>query len=104
MKNKIVAGLLAFFLGWAGIHRFYLGDIGKGIAYALFFWTGIPFIIGFIDFIVFLAMDGQHNLTERGVVFCLRCWYSKASRMGKTFCLRFRHRAKNCVVWCGVVW
>jgi TM2 domain-containing membrane protein YozV len=57
MKNKIVAGLLAFFLGWAGIHRFYLGDIGKGIAYALFFWTGIPFIIGFIDFIVFLAMD-----------------------------------------------
>lgn len=57
MKNKIVAGLLAFFLGGFGIHRFYLGDIGKGIAYCLFFWTGIPFIIGFIDFIVLLSMD-----------------------------------------------
>ncbi len=30
-KSKIVAGLLAFFLGWLGIHRFYLGYGGLGV-------------------------------------------------------------------------
>ncbi len=57
MKDKNVAALLAFFLGTFGIHRFYLGQIGLGIAYALFFWTGIPAILGFIDAIVLFAMD-----------------------------------------------
>ena len=31
-KQKIVAFLLAFFLGPLGIHNFYLGNKGKGIA------------------------------------------------------------------------
>jgi len=57
MKSKIVAGLLAFFIGGFGVHRFYLGEVGKGLFYAFFFWTGIPFIIAFIDFIVLLTMD-----------------------------------------------
>eukprot|EP01030_Chromulinospumella_sphaerica_P025156 gene25156-25278_t len=30
-KNKIVAALLAFFLGWLGIHKFYLGKTNAGI-------------------------------------------------------------------------
>lgn len=55
MKDKNVAALLAFFLGTFGIHRFYLGQVGLGIAYIMFFW--IAWLIGFIDFIVFLAMD-----------------------------------------------
>lgn len=29
-KNKIAAGLLAIFLGWLGIHKFYLGYPGAG--------------------------------------------------------------------------
>ena len=55
MKDKNVAALLAFFLGAFGVHRFYLGQIGLGIFYILFFW--ISWFIGLIDFIVLLAMD-----------------------------------------------
>jgi len=55
VKNKVTAAILAFFLGGFGVHRFYLGQVGKGILYLLFCWTPIPWIIAFIDFIVFLA-------------------------------------------------
>ena len=34
-KNKIIAGLLALFLGSLGIHWFYLGDNKKGLIYLL---------------------------------------------------------------------
>ena len=55
MKDKNLAGILALFLGWLGIHRFYLGQIGLGIVYAMFFW--ISWIIGIIDAIAFFSMD-----------------------------------------------
>ena len=57
MKSKIAAGLLAFFVGVFGVHRFYLGQTGKGIAYLLFFWFPLTWLIAFIDFIVFITMD-----------------------------------------------
>ncbi|WP_273796627.1 TM2 domain-containing protein [Bacillus sp. AGSP2] len=65
-KNKIVAALLAFFFGGLGIHKFYLGRVGQGILYILFCWTGIPSIIAFIEFIIFLygseeAFDQKYN-------------------------------------------
>ena len=59
MKKKIVAAVLAFFLGTLGGHRFYLGQIGLGILYLLFSWTGIPAALGIIDAILFLSMDDQ---------------------------------------------
>lgn len=59
MKTKSTAAVLAFFLGGLGVHRFYLGQGGLGLAYLLFCWTFIPCIIAFIDFIVFLTMDDQ---------------------------------------------
>ena len=34
-RSKTVALLLCLFLGWLGVHRFYLGKIGTGILYAL---------------------------------------------------------------------
>ncbi len=34
-KSKLTAGLLGIFLGWLGIHRFYLGYTGIGIAQIL---------------------------------------------------------------------
>ena len=65
-KNKIVAALLALFLGGIGIHKFYLGQSGQGIVYLLFFWTGIPWIIAFFEGIALLvkdqaAFDRQYN-------------------------------------------
>lgn len=46
-KNKTVALILAIFLGWFGIHRFYVGKVGTGI---LWFLTCGMFCFGwFID-------------------------------------------------------
>ena len=58
-KSRITAALLAFFLGGFGIHRFYLGNIGLGFLYLIFFWTFIPAVIAFIEFIIFLTMSDE---------------------------------------------
>ena len=58
-KSRIVAVLLAFFLGGFGGHKFYLGQIGIGILYLLFVWTFIPVIIAFIEFIILLTMSDE---------------------------------------------
>ncbi len=59
MRDKNVAGILALFFGWAGIHRFYLGQVGLGILYAILLFTGISAILGLIDAIVFFSMDQE---------------------------------------------
>ncbi|MFK7948470.1 MAG: NINE protein [Saprospiraceae bacterium] len=57
MKSKVATGVLAFFVGVFGVHRFYLGEVGKGILYAIFFWFPLTWLIAFIDGIIFLTMD-----------------------------------------------
>ena len=56
-KSRIVAALLAFFLGGFGAHKFYLRQTGWGILYLLFFWTFVPSIIAFVEFIMLLVMS-----------------------------------------------
>ncbi|MGC3998751.1 MAG: NINE protein [Anaeromyxobacter sp.] len=58
-RSKVVAALLAFFLGGFGAHKFYLGRWGWGIVYMLFFWTMIPGIVAFIEFILLLVMSEE---------------------------------------------
>ena len=60
VKNKVVAGLLAIFLGSLGIHKFYMGKIGMGILYLVFCWTCIPGIIGFIEGIMYLCSNDEN--------------------------------------------
>jgi len=48
-RDEIVGVLLALFLGSFGIHHFYLRRTGLGILYCLFFWSGIPAILGFFE-------------------------------------------------------
>ena len=48
-RDEVVGVLLALFLGGFGIHHFYLGRPGLGILYILFSWTGIPWILGWIE-------------------------------------------------------
>jgi TM2 domain-containing membrane protein YozV len=56
-RSKTTAAILAFFLGGFGIHKFYLGRGGAGVAYLLFCWTLIPAVLALIDAIVLLTMD-----------------------------------------------
>ena len=63
MKNRVVAMLLAFFLGSWGFHKFYLNRNGAGFLYLLFSWTTIPFFLSLMDFIVLAAQnDDSFNL------------------------------------------
>ena len=57
MKSKLVAAMLALFLGGLGIHKFYLGKGGQGILYLLFCWSFIPAIIAFVEAIILLLMS-----------------------------------------------
>lgn len=59
MKDKNVAGLLALFFGWAGIHRFYLGQVGMGIFYVILMPIGLSFLLGLIDAIAFFSTDKE---------------------------------------------
>jgi TM2 domain-containing membrane protein YozV len=62
MKTRIVAILLALFLGGAGIHKFYLGKILTGVLYLLFCWTFIPAILALVDIVILLTMtDDKFN-------------------------------------------
>ena len=44
-RNKLVAALLAFFLGVLGVHRFYLGRIGSGIVMLLLTCTVVGMLV-----------------------------------------------------------
>jgi hypothetical protein len=60
-KSRTVASILGFFLGGLGIDRFYLGNIGMGLAKLLVGWLTLG-IWPLIDWIVILAgaaHDGQ---------------------------------------------
>ncbi|GBR44907.1 TM2 domain-containing protein [Neokomagataea thailandica] len=67
-KSKMVAALLAFFLGWLGIHKFYLGYNTAGIIMllcavpgALLFGipTAVIALIAFIEFIIYLTKSDE---------------------------------------------
>jgi len=58
-KSKAAAILLALFLGGIGFHKFYLGQTGMGIIYLIFFWTGLPMIVGFIEGIWYITLSDE---------------------------------------------
>ena len=66
-KDKIVAAVLAFFLGGFGVHKFYLGKTNAGIIMLLCGTIGwllilpglIICLVAFIEFIIYLVKDEQ---------------------------------------------
>lgn len=62
-KNRVLAALLAFFLGVLGIHRFYLGRNGSGIAMLVLTLTAVGMAItvpwALIDTIRYLIMSDR---------------------------------------------
>ncbi|WP_255549084.1 TM2 domain-containing protein [Corynebacterium sp. TAE3-ERU30] len=80
-KSKILAAVLAFFLGTFGVHNFYLGRNGRGAAQlvcTIFGYLGLLLIIGafvliavgiwaFVEFIMILAGMGGYDRDANGV-------------------------------------
>lgn len=56
--------LLCFFGGFIGLQEFYRKKITLGILAAVFFWTGIPSIVAFIEGIVWL-FRGEGEFYDR---------------------------------------
>ena len=79
--DKTALALLAFFLGGLGAHKFYLGKYGQGIFYILFCWTGIPGLIAFVEFIIYLCTPREkiaQKYTTKGpgaVVAVVACFF-----------------------------
>jgi TM2 domain-containing membrane protein YozV len=66
-KSKIAAGLLGIFLGAWGVHNFYLGNTGRGIAQIIvtIVTCGIGALWGFIEGIMILT--GSINTDANGI-------------------------------------
>lgn len=65
-KNKLVAALLAIFLGAIGAHKFYLGLPKQGVVYLIFFWTFIPAVIGIGEGLIYLSMSDSDFAAKFG--------------------------------------
>jgi TM2 domain-containing membrane protein YozV len=56
-RNKRTAVFLAFFTGWCGGHKFYLGETTAGWIYALWCWTLIPFLVSLYEGLMLMEMN-----------------------------------------------
>lgn len=66
-KSKGLALTLCFFLGWIGVHRFYLREYLWGSLYLLFSWTFLPLLASILDFITILLIPKKtfHKLYDK---------------------------------------
>lgn len=62
--NKTALLLITFFLGGFGAHKFYTRRNLEGFFYLIFFWTFIPRLISFVEFIIY-AFTSSENLQKR---------------------------------------
>lgn len=58
-KSRGIAAALALFLGWIGIHKFYLRRPGQGIAYVIFSFTLIPGFIALCEAVYYILLDQE---------------------------------------------
>lgn len=65
-KSRVTAGIFALLIGGIGTHKFYLGKVGQGFVYLIFFWTFIPAIIAFIEGILYLTQDDVTFAQKQG--------------------------------------
>jgi TM2 domain-containing membrane protein YozV len=65
-KSRVIAAFLALLLGAFGVHKMYLGKVGLGLLYALFFWTYIPAFIAWIEGVRYLATSDDAWAAKQG--------------------------------------
>jgi TM2 domain-containing membrane protein YozV len=58
-KSKMVAFLLAIFLGGLGFHHFYMGHSVRGLLYLVFCWTFIPALIALVEAVLLLLQSND---------------------------------------------
>ena len=68
-RSRLVAGLLGIFLGWLGIHRFYLGYTTIGVIQLIvtIVTFGLAGLWGFIEGIMILARAQSFQLDADGM-------------------------------------
>lgn len=62
--NKVALLLITFFLGGVGGHKFYTKKYLLGTLYFLFFWTYIPTLVAFVEFIIY-AVKSEAELQQK---------------------------------------
>ncbi len=82
-KSKVAAGLLGIFLGWLGIHKFYLGYSKEGVIVLLVSIlggvvtcggaAGVMSVIGLVEGIIYLTTSDEEF--ERRYVQGRRGWF-----------------------------
>jgi hypothetical protein len=65
-KSRLVGFLLCIFLGYFGVHRFYVGKVATGVLWLL---TGGLFGIGYIVDIVMIALGNFTDIDGNRLVF-----------------------------------
>ena len=65
-RSRVAAGVLGILLGWLGVHRFYLGYVGIGIAQIIVTIVTLGFggLWGFIEGIIILT-NGKFKDADR---------------------------------------
>jgi hypothetical protein len=53
-KSRLAVVLLCAFLGWIGVHRFYVGKVGTGVLFIFFGWNVLAIWV-LVDFIMACA-------------------------------------------------
>jgi hypothetical protein len=67
VKSRVAAGVLGIVLGGIGAHKFYMGKVGQGFLYLIFFWTLIPGIVGLIEGILYLTQSDEVFSQKQGI-------------------------------------
>ncbi|MCI8594379.1 MAG: TM2 domain-containing protein [Oscillospiraceae bacterium] len=65
LKSPTVLLIISLFLGWVGISRFMLGNIGYGIVKILFCWI---FILTIVDWFLIMKKTRECNFNKLSLV------------------------------------
>ena len=67
-RDELLGILLAVLLGSFGAHHFYLRRNGLGVLYLVFFWTGIPGILGIIEAFLMPTRVRRFNMEQAALL------------------------------------